>query len=76
MDIINGVRQGLRNNLKVKIIPNREKAISFCLREIEQNNEKNILLIAGKGHESYQDISGRKLPFSDHEEVKKFLESM
>ena len=40
------------------------------------NNEKNILLIAGKGHESYQDISGRKLPFSDHEEVKKFLESM
>ena len=36
----------------------------------------NIILIAGKGHESYQDILGRKFPFNDHEEVKEFLEKI
>jgi UDP-N-acetylmuramoyl-L-alanyl-D-glutamate--2,6-diaminopimelate ligase len=27
---------------------------------------EDVVLIAGKGHESYQEIAGQRLPFSDH----------
>ena len=76
MNIINAISRGLKNNSIVKIIPNRKEAIFFCLREIRESKESNVLLIAGKGHESYQDILGRKFPFNDHEEVKEFLEKI
>jgi UDP-N-acetylmuramoyl-L-alanyl-D-glutamate--2,6-diaminopimelate ligase len=33
----------------------------------------DVVLIAGKGHESYQEIAGRKLPFSDMQEAGKAL---
>ena len=76
MNIINEISRGLKNNSIVKIIPNRKEAIFFCLREIRESKESNVLLIAGKGHESYQDILGRKFHFNDHEEVKEFLEKI
>jgi UDP-N-acetylmuramoyl-L-alanyl-D-glutamate--2,6-diaminopimelate ligase len=34
----------------------------------------DILLIAGKGHETYQEIQGVKHPFDDKKVVKEFLE--
>ena len=76
MNIINEISRGLKNNSIVKIIPNRKEAIFFCLRRIRESKESNVLLIAGKGHESYQDILGRKYHFNDHEEVEEFLEKM
>ena len=42
----------------------RATAISSVLAEL---NEEDILLIAGKGHEVYQDIDGVKIPYSDEE---------
>ena len=73
---IDDLRLFNKNNSIVKIIPNRKEAIFFCLREIRESKESNVLLIAGKGHESYQDILGRKSHFNDHEEVKEFLEKI
>jgi UDP-N-acetylmuramyl tripeptide synthase len=32
------------------------------------------VLIAGKGHETYQEIRGRRLPFSDSEVVRRVIE--
>lgn len=40
----------------------RQQAISDAVKQL---NEDDILLIAGKGHENYQDIQGVKLPFDD-----------
>ena len=40
----------------------RSKAIEIALAEL---NEQDLLLIAGKGHEAYQDIDGIKHPYSD-----------
>ena len=40
----------------------RSKAIELALAEL---NEQDILLIAGKGHEAYQDVDGIKHPYSD-----------
>ena len=36
-------------------------------------NKKDILVIAGKGHEMYQEINGEKIPFDEREIVKEFL---
>jgi len=33
----------------------------------------DVLLIAGKGHEDYQEVAGQRLPFSDLEQVRRAL---
>ena len=39
-----------------------------------QLKEGDILLVAGKGHEKYQEIAGRKYFFSDQELIKKYMQ--
>lgn len=35
-----------------------------------------MILVAGKGHEAYQEIQGQRLPFSDRERLMHYLNSM
>ena len=49
--------------------PDRKKAIEFALREAA---EGDVVVIAGKGHETTQEIAGVKYPFDDREIVKGF----
>ena len=51
-----------------ELIVDRRSAIQ---RGVELLSENGFLLIAGKGHENYQIIGTKKLPFSDTEELKK-----
>ena len=44
------------------------KAIAYALSHME---EDEILVIAGKGHETYQEINGVKYHFDDKEEIRK-----
>ena len=53
-----------------KIIVNREKAIKKSIQMLSKND---ILLLLGKGHEDYQIIKDKKIPFSDKEKVMKYL---
>ncbi|QNS15254.1 UDP-N-acetylmuramoyl-L-alanyl-D-glutamate--2,6-diaminopimelate ligase [Mannheimia bovis] len=53
-----------------QIIHNREEAIKTA---IEQANARDVILIAGKGHEDYQIIGTEKLHFSDQETAKQYL---
>ncbi|MAW21271.1 MAG: UDP-N-acetylmuramoyl-L-alanyl-D-glutamate--2,6-diaminopimelate ligase [Flavobacteriales bacterium] len=55
---------------KVLVINDRRQAIMTAGRLA---NPKDIILIAGKGHEKYQEIGGEKLPFDDMEELKQSL---
>lgn len=55
---------------KVVEIADRGKAIRYATKALEP---KDILLIAGKGHEKYQYIGFKKIEFSDIECVKNFL---
>jgi UDP-N-acetylmuramoyl-L-alanyl-D-glutamate--2,6-diaminopimelate ligase len=55
---------------KVKIIPDRREAIAESIK-IAQSGD--IILCAGKGHETYQEIKGRKIEFNDLEEYKKLF---
>ncbi len=54
------------NQLGVKVIENRRSAIQTAVREAAA---ADVILIAGKGHEEYQDIKGVKHPFSDVNEA-------
>jgi UDP-N-acetylmuramoyl-L-alanyl-D-glutamate--2,6-diaminopimelate ligase len=74
-DVIEEINQGIKNKTRIKIIPNRKEAILYCLNKMKANKESNVLLIAGKGHEDYQDVLGKRVHFSDHEQVKSFLTS-
>lgn len=49
-------------------IPSRHQAIA---RAVQERNPEDVVLIAGKGHESYQLVRDQVLPFNDVEEVKK-----
>ncbi len=56
--------------INIKEVPNRKKAIQYCINIMEKND---FLLIAGKGHENYQIIKNKKLFFSDKQTVIEFL---
>ena len=58
--IIAAVLQGAGSNAVA--IEERAAAISQAVGEAA---ERDVVLIAGKGHETYQEIAGRRLPFSD-----------
>jgi len=52
---------------KVRTIPNRHEAI---LEAVKLAQKGDIILVAGKGHEDYQEIKGMKHHFDDMEELK------
>ena len=56
------------NNMKkISKIINRKEAIEKGCSKL---NSGDILLVVGKGHETYQEIKGDKIPFSDIKIVK------
>ncbi|MCX6560391.1 MAG: UDP-N-acetylmuramoyl-L-alanyl-D-glutamate--2,6-diaminopimelate ligase [Candidatus Aminicenantes bacterium] len=55
------------------LIPDRREAIAKALSEARRGD---IVIIAGKGHETYQEIGGRKHAFSDVETAREILRSM
>ena len=55
---------------KVLIILDRSQAIKTACALAQSGD---IILLAGKGHEKYQEINGEKLPFDD---VKELIESL
>lgn len=55
---------------KIKTIPDRREAI---MEAVNLAKAGDIILVAGKGHEHYQEIHGVKHHFNDMEEVKKLL---
>lgn len=69
LDILNDMKAGLDKKMleKTMIQPDRREAIkTACLMA----GKGDIILIAGKGHETYQEIKGIRHHFSDMEEVK------
>lgn len=67
--IINDIVDGMNGNFRIEA--DRAAAI---VQAIEQAHEGDVVLLAGKGHENYQEIDGVKLPFSDAEVAQRALE--
>lgn len=68
--IIDEIEQGVepQNVRKTLAITDREQAIRTAVKIAQPND---VILIAGKGHETYQEINGKRNHFDDLEEVKK-----
>jgi UDP-N-acetylmuramoyl-L-alanyl-D-glutamate--2,6-diaminopimelate ligase len=60
----------LKGAPKAREIGDRALAIRTAVNELQAGD---VLLVAGKGHETGQIIGDRTLPFSDHDEVRKAL---
>jgi UDP-N-acetylmuramoyl-L-alanyl-D-glutamate--2,6-diaminopimelate ligase len=72
MEIIREMQSGIlpTEAKKTLVMADREEAIkTACMLA----KEKDIILIAGKGHETYQEIKGVKHPFDDREVVVRML---
>ncbi|MBF0694274.1 MAG: UDP-N-acetylmuramoyl-L-alanyl-D-glutamate--2,6-diaminopimelate ligase [Flavobacterium sp.] len=72
LDIIAEMEQGVevQNQRKTIAISDRKQAIKLACQLARPND---IILIAGKGHETYQEINGVKHDFDDMETVKELL---
>lgn len=68
-DIIEDILSGFFNN-EAKVIYDRKIAIRHA---IEHATPQDCVLIAGKGHEDYQEINGEKISFSDAQCVREAL---
>ena len=71
-EIIKDMTSGLNTKQKKKtlIIIDRSQAIKTACKIIEKNG---IILIAGKGHEKYQEIDNERYEFDDYIELKKAM---
>lgn len=67
--IIEEIKSGITKD-NYKIIENREEAIENAIKD---SGKGAIILIAGKGHEEYQEVDGVKKYFSDRETAKRYM---
>lgn len=74
-DIIKEIEKGVepQNYSKYITVPDRKEAIKMAIKFAEP---KDIVLVAGKGHETYQDIKGVKHHFDDKETIYELLQIM
>ncbi len=68
-EVLAGV-PGARRNPRVVVEPDRGVAIRLALDTAAPGD---VVIIAGKGHETYQEIAGQRLPFDDAVEARRAL---
>jgi UDP-N-acetylmuramoyl-L-alanyl-D-glutamate--2,6-diaminopimelate ligase len=70
-EVLGGIAGG-RDNPVVVVEPDRRAAIG---RALDAAGPGDIVVIAGKGHETYQEVAGQRLPFDDAEVARESLSS-
>jgi len=68
--IISQILSGFKMREKVDVIPDRFEAIARALFIAEKGD---VVLIAGKGHENYQEFVNTVIPFDDRQVVRECL---
>jgi UDP-N-acetylmuramoyl-L-alanyl-D-glutamate--2,6-diaminopimelate ligase len=68
--IVRDIEQGFSKAGCFEVIHDRAEAIASA---VAMAGPDDLVLIAGKGHEAWQEIAGQKLPFSDQEQVRHLL---
>ena len=68
--IIDDIRAGFARPEAVRFVPGRGQAIAELIASASADD---VVLLAGKGHEDYQEIAGVRHPFSDLQEAAKAL---
>jgi UDP-N-acetylmuramoyl-L-alanyl-D-glutamate--2,6-diaminopimelate ligase len=74
MDIINDILEGVHKADGAYVtIPDRKEAIRYCM---EQGRAGDVILLAGKGHEDYQEIKGVKHHMDERELIAEIISEM
>jgi UDP-N-acetylmuramoyl-L-alanyl-D-glutamate--2,6-diaminopimelate ligase len=68
--ILENIRSGMPGSAAVEVIVDREAAIA---RALTQAGKGDTVLIAGKGHENYQEFAHTVIPFDDREVTRRLL---
>lgn len=71
-EIVQHILSGIEDRGAVVVLRDRAEAISYA---IANAGVGDVVLVAGKGHETYQDIGGNKLIFSDANQVRLALQA-
>ncbi len=72
MQIISDIMAGCETTNNVEVEQNRASAIEWAINNARKGD---VVLIAGKGHEAYQFIGSRQVPFDDRAEVRRVLKA-
>jgi len=73
MEIINQIEEGMKKtDCEYTVIENRKEAIGYALSIAKADD---CIILAGKGHETYQILGKEKIHFDEREVVKEFLKS-
>ena len=72
--IVEQIEEGMKKTKgKYKVVVDRTEAIK---QAIQMANKRDIIVLAGKGHEPYQEINGVKHPFDERIIVNEIIESL
>ena len=70
--IVEHIQSGMKSPEQTVVLRDREKAIAYAIGNAEPGD---VVLVAGKGHETYQDVGGSRLIFSDANQVRLSLQA-
>jgi len=71
LEIIKQIEQGIPRGSSYEIQPDREFAIAAAIARAKPGD---VVLVAGKGHENYQEFANAITPFDDCQVVMKYLD--
>lgn len=69
--ILADIMSGIPESAAVKVIPDRREAIAWV---IDNHEPGDVILLAGKGHETYQEIHGVKYPMDERKIVAEYIQ--
>ena len=73
-DIVEQIETGIKKTKgKYEVVVDRVEAIE---KAIKMANKKDIIILAGKGHEPYQEINGVKHPFDERIIVREIIDKL
>lgn len=70
LQIFSDMKPGVRDPGKITFVEDRRRAISLAL---DAAREGDCLLIAGKGHETFQELADTVVPFDDRQVVRELI---
>ncbi len=68
--ILQDILQGIKPGKNYKVLENRVQAMRYA---IDIGKKDDIIVLLGKGHETYQEVCGEKRPFDEREILRKLL---
>jgi UDP-N-acetylmuramoyl-L-alanyl-D-glutamate--2,6-diaminopimelate ligase len=70
LEILRQIQSGLASGVSPNVIPERSEALAQALAQARPGD---VVLVAGKGHEDYQEVGEERRPFSDRDWVRRLL---